>query len=422
MKIIRLLARVAARNTLRNKRRTLLTMSILVLGSSGLIVIGGFFTDLMDGFREVFIHSQTGHLQVNARGYYRLGATDPFQFLIPDLSRVQEELETIPHVLFTAPRLAFSGMASSSAVTVGCMALGVDAEREQWMGGFQTNKQNVPSIRIVEGEDLDPEEPDGVVLGAGLLASLGLKVGDPVGFVTTRPGGALDGAQFRVRGTFTTFIKEFDDRAMKLNLKKAQAILGTPNQAQSLLVVLDGTDQTDTVKEALLSQIRRERGGLKNLEVIPWYEMADYYHQSKALLNKIYATIQLILVIVLVVSIGNTVNMAILERTREFGTMLAIGSGRESVFALILMEAFFLGLLGAGLGLLAGTGAAAILSAVGIEMTPPQAAQVYVTRVTVTPTLLLQAFLVAMLSAVIAAVSPAYRICRARIVESLGYV
>ncbi|HSA59473.1 MAG TPA: FtsX-like permease family protein [bacterium] len=422
MKIILLLTRIAARNTLRNKRRTLLTMSILALGSSGLIVIGGFFTDLMDGFREVFIHSQTGHLQVNARGYDRLGATDPFQFLIPDLPRVQGEVEKTPHVLFTAPRLSFSGMASSSSVTVGCMALGVDAQREQWMGGFRTNGQNMPSIRIVEGADLDPAEPDGVVLGTGLLASLGLKVGDSVGFVTTRPGGALDGAQFRVRGTFTTFIKDFDDRAMKLNLGKAQAILGTPNQAQSLLVVLDRTAQTDHVKAALLSRIGIEGGHLKDLEIIPWYEMADYYRQSKSLLNKIYETIQLILLIVFVISIGNTVNMAILERTREFGTMLAIGGGRETVFALILMEGFFLGLLGAGLGLLVGTGAAAILSAVGIEMTPPQAAQVYVTRVAVTPPLLLQAFLVAMLSAVIAAVSPAYRICRTRIVESLGYV
>jgi putative ABC transport system permease protein len=422
MTVMKLLARIAARNTFRNKRRTLLTLSILVLGGSGLIVIGGFFTDLMDGFREVFIHSQTGHLQVNARGYYRQGATDPFQFLIPDLARVQSEVETIPHVLFTAPRLSFSGMASSSAVTVGCMALGVDAKREQRMGGFQTNDQNVPSIRIVEGEDLDPREPDGVVLGMGLLASLGLKVGDSVGFVTTRPGGALDGAQFRVRGTFTTFIKEFDDRAMKMNLEKAQAILGTPNQAQSLLVVLDQTSRTDGVQETLLSRIRANRGELKNLEVIPWHEMADYYHQSRALLDKIYATIQMVLLIVFVISIGNTINMAILERTREFGTMLAIGSGRVTVFGLILMEAFFLGLLGAGLGLLAGSGAAAVLSAVGIELTPPQAAQVYVTRVTVTPPLLLQALLVALLSAVFAAVLPAYRICRTRIVESLGYV
>jgi putative ABC transport system permease protein len=302
------------------------------------------------------------------------------------------------------------------------MALGVDAKREQRMGGFQTNDQNVPSIRIVEGEDLDPREPDGVVLGMGLLASLGLKVGDSVGFVTTRPGGALDGAQFRVRGTFTTFIKEFDDRAMKMNLEKAQAILGTPNQAQSLLVVLDQTSRTDGVQETLLSRIRANRGELKNLEVIPWHEMADYYHQSRALLDKIYATIQMVLLIVFVISIGNTINMAILERTREFGTMLAIGSGRVTVFGLILMEAFFLGLLGAGLGLLAGSGAAAVLSAVGIELTPHQAAQVYVTRVTVTPPLLLQALLVALLSAVFAAVLPAYRICRTRIVESLGYV
>jgi len=419
MKIARMIFRMALRNTFRNRRRTLLTLFILMMGSSGLLVIGGFFINLMDGFKEVFIHGQTGHIQVNSQGFYRLGATDPFRFLMPEIATLQRKIESAPHVRFTIPHLSFSGMASSNNATVGCLVLGVDADRERKMGSFQTTDQNAPAINIIAGEDLEPARPDEIIVGAGLLSSLGLNVGDQVSFVTTRPGGALDGGSFRIRGVFTTFIKEFDDRAMKINLAKAQEILGLPDQAQSLLVVLDQTGHTDASLAAIESQLGGS--GLK-LEILPWHAIADYYHQSRDLLAKIYAVIQLILVTVFVFSISNTVNMAILERTREFGTMMAIGGGRRVVFTLILTESLIFGTLGAGLGLLTGSLLSALVSTIGIELTPPQAAQVYVTKITLTPGLMLQTAGVAWLSAVIASVLPAIRISRTKIVEALGYV
>jgi putative ABC transport system permease protein len=418
MKIAKLLLRMASRNTFRNKRRTLLTMSILILGSSGLLIIGGFFTDLMDGFREVFIHGQTGHLQVNAKGFHERGVTDPYKYLMTDLAGVQRIVEQTPHVLFTVPHLSLSGIASSDKVTLGCLALGVDADRERRMGDFQTTQENTPAIQILEGQDLDGSKPDEVILGVGLLDSLGLKVGDHFSFVTSRPGGAMDGGSFLVRGSFTTFIKEFDDHAMKLNLSKAQAILGLPNQAQSLLVVLDQTDQTDGVLASLSSRIR---DGKLPLEVIPWHQMADYYHQSRALLQKIYVVIQIILMVVFAFSISNTINMAILERTREFGTMLAIGSGRDKVFGLIMLEAAILGLLGAGAGLVVGSGLASLISSVGIELTPPQASHPYITHITLTPSLMIQTLVVASASAILGSLPPAIRVSRSKIVDALGF-
>src|SRR5436190_21442119 len=107
------LFKIAWRNLFRNKRRSLLTLLIMVIGSTGMILVGGFLDNIIEGLREQYIHSQSGHLQINALGYFENGAGAPFDYLIKDAAGVQKKIEDNPHVLFAVPRLKLSGMASS---------------------------------------------------------------------------------------------------------------------------------------------------------------------------------------------------------------------------------------------------------------------------------------------------------------------
>jgi putative ABC transport system permease protein len=390
------------------------------MGSTGLLLVGGFFENITLGYREQFIHSQTGHLQVGKEGYFQKGASAPFDYLLKDVQQVQETIENQPHVLYTVPRLKFSGMASSDKTGISVLALGVDPAREHRMGEHKAGNSHVKSTQIIEGNDLDSSDPYGAVLGKGLMNALGLKIGDPFNFITTREAGAIDGMEFKVRGAFETIMKDFDDRGMKVPLSTAQKLLGIENNAHSLLILIDDSRNQEEVQQGLVRTFKAKNLGL---EVIPWQAQGLFYRQSKALLEKIYSTVLFIMCIIFFFSIANTINMAVLERTREFGTMMAIGNSRVTIFLLIFLEASFLGLVGSLLGLLIGALMAKIVSMLGIEMPPPpNGSSSYIAMITITPPLLLKIGCLAFVSTIFASLIPGYRACHFKITNALGYV
>ncbi|MBZ0090381.1 MAG: FtsX-like permease family protein, partial [Thermoanaerobaculia bacterium] len=131
----------------------------------------------------------------------------------------------------------------------------------------------------------------------------------------------------------------------------------------------------------------------------------------------------LIICVIFVFSIANTINMALFERIREFGTMMAIGNGRATIFMTIFLEAAILGALGPLLGMAMGVGLAHVISAIGIEVPPPpQSSTGYFAMITVNRELIFQTFALSMLATVISSILPAYRASRFRIVHALGYV
>jgi putative ABC transport system permease protein len=374
----------------------------------------------LEGFREQFIHSQTGHIQVNVAGYYEKGASSPLNYLIKDAAQIQQEIELHPRVLYTVPRLKLGGMVSTDKTSIAVVALGVDPLREQRMGSLKMTNAKVSSINIVEGQDLDPSDPYGAVLGKGLAGALGLKIGDPVNFMTTRQAGAIDGALYHVRGIFETILKDFDDRALKINLESAQRLLNVPNQVHSLLAILEETSLTGRVRSELNAKFKTKK---LNLETIAWEEQGQYYRQGKALLDKIYSTIQIIITVIFFFSIANTINMALFERMREYGTMMAIGNSRGTIFSVIVLEALLLGLIGSSLGLVVGSGIARLVSAIGIEMPPPpQGGTSYYATISLTSALLLQTFLISFISTILSSLVPGYRASHFRIIRALGYV
>lgn len=414
------LLQISWRNVFRNKRRSFLTLMILVLGCTGLILVGGFFQNLLDGYREQFIHSQTGHLQVNLAGYFKKGASAPLDFLLPNSDEVRREIEATFHVAYTVPRLKFGGLASTDDTSIAVLAVGTDALAERKMGSSKAANVEHSSTRIIQGQDLDPEDPNGVLLGKGLAEALNVKIGDRITFLTTRKAGAMDGGEMRVRGVFETIAKDFDDRAMKMNLKTAQELLDVPNQVHSFLVLLDETSFTDEAQSLLQNKFL---AGQKRLEVLSWEEQGLFYRQSKEMLKKIYSVIQIIICVIFVFSIANTINMALFERIREFGTMMAIGNSRTTIFMTIFSEAMLLGLLGSVLGVAVGLGLAHLISAVGIEMPPPpQSSSGYYAMITVTRGLIVETLLISVIATMVSALWPAMRASRFRIIHALGYV
>lgn len=414
------LFRIALKNVFRNRRRTLLTLGVLVVGGAGLIVLCGYFDNLMKNLGEKIIHGQTGHLQVNLKDYYRKGVTDPLAYLMSDSDGDLRRIPALPHVRFAVPRLSFSGMINTEKTSQAVSISGSDPALEKKMGSFMASNAKIPSIAIREGRDLDPSRKEEILLGVGLMKALDLKLGDWVMLLTTREHGALDGNRFRVVGVYETVMRESDNRSVKINLSAAQDMLGAPGSIHSLQIVLDETESTEEARQSVLAAL----GGKNSAyEVMSWEEMSAYYRQGKELFRKIFVVITLIFGIVFFFSAGNSVSMSLMERTREFGTMMAIGNGRTAIVCVILLETLILGVTAGGLSLAVGALLAKIITAIGIEMPPtPNASTGTIAVISVTVPLLLKSFLLTVISAFLASVPPAFRTVRMRIVEALGSV
>lgn len=185
---------------------------------------------------------------------------------------------------------------------------------------------------------------------------------------------------------------------MKMNLESAQKLLNLPDKVHSLLAVLQETDKTDKIRNDLR------------------------YRQGKKMLDQIFATVQLIISVIFLLSIANTINMALTERMREFGTMMALGNSRGTIFMTIFLEAAFLAVLGSLFGLVVGSGISQIVSAIGIRITPPQATADYICTISLSPKLLASTFAISTVSTLISSIIPGYRASHFQITRALGYV
>lgn len=410
--------KLAFRNVFRNRVRSLITLAAIAFGCISLIIAGGFFEDTFLQMREAVIHSHLGHVQVYKKGYLEKGHTKPFDFMIEDPDEIKKLIASVEHVKFITPRITFSGLLSTGENTVSILSQGINPEGEQAISVIETVKGENTGVGIEAGENLSRGDMYDVILGRGLAKAMGSKVGDFVILVSNTAGGALNALDMKVKGVFFTASKEFDDHALRMPIATAQALLRT-DKVQTLVVLLDKTENTDLVKNQLANLFRNE--GL-DLELKPWYEMADFYNKTVELYGRQFFVLKLIIAIIVVLSIFNTINMSIWERTREIGTIMALGSKRYEVLKLFLLEGLILGILGGLIGVTVGTGLGYVISLIGIPMPPPPGATVgWVAHIRVVPQLLFSSFLIALISSLLSSFYPAFKASRLVIADALRH-
>jgi len=205
-----------------------------------------------------------------------------------------------------------------------------------------------------------------------------------------------------------------DARAVRIPLAAAQELLATPG-INILVVSLRHTNDTRPVASAL-GPVQRASG----LEIRTWVELNDFYTNAVAMYEAQFGVLQVIILLMVLLSVVNSVNMTVFERVGEFGTMMALGNRSRMVFRLIVAESAILGLAGAGLGVALGVVLAWVISAVGIPMPPPPNADLgYIARIQVVPSVAAGAFAVGLFASVLAALLPAARVRTIPVVDAL---
>jgi putative ABC transport system permease protein len=395
---------LAQRNLRRQGRRSALALAAIASGVAALLLAGGFIEWNFWHYREAMINSQLGHIQIHRAGYVERGLADPFAFLLPERPALGSE-QAARHVRGVAPRLSLSGMASHGDVTLPFLAEGVDPAAE---GGLSE------AVMVTAGRMLQVGDPESAIIGEGLAANLGVKIGDRIVLLANTRTGGLNAVEVTVRGVFATVSKAYDDVALRLPLATAQRLLRIAG-AHTWMVLLDDTAATPAVLAELRSALPAEK-----YDVVPWWKLSDFYNKSAELFAKQVTVMKFIIGFLIVLSISNTLMMSVMERTAEIGTSMALGMKKAGVLRRFLAEGFLLGVVGAALGLAGGYALAAAISAIGIPVPPPPGmTHGYTGEILVTADLAVGAALLAVGTTLVASVYPAWKASRMVIVDAL---
>ena len=399
--------RFAFLNVIRQRRRSMLAMLAIAAGITALILASGFIEWGFWFGRESTIHSQLGHIRIFKKGFLESGSAEPLSYLLPQNGKYLEKIKTANNVRLVAPRLAFTGLISHGDTTISFLGEGVDPDREQALSR---------SVTIVAGQSLSSLDPKGIIVGQGLAANLGVKPGDKLVLLVNSSTGGINAIEGHVRGLFATITKAFDDSALRVPITLSRELLRVSG-SHSYAILLDKTEHTDGVVTYLRQQFQGEP-----IEVIPWWQMADFYNKTVELFSKQVNVIRTIIALIIVLSISNSLMTNVMERTREIGTMMALGTKRGAVMRLFLLEGTMLGVLGGGVGIIAGCLAAIGISYIGIPMPPPPGmASAYTAEIMLTWPIVMNASVLAILTTLFASVYPAWRASRTQIVSALRY-
>ncbi len=390
--------KLALRNILRHKLRTAMTLAAIVFGVVGLILSGGFVEDIFLQLAETTIHSQSGHLQIYKTGFFAQGSRAPEKYLIDEPDSIRSALDRFPEIDDTMARVNFSGLLNNGRTDLSIVGEGVEADKEARLGSH---------LKISAGRQLGKADAYGILVGHGVAASLKLIPGERVTLLLNTAEGAMNSLEFEVVGVFQTFSKEFDARAVRIPLAAAQELLNTQG-INRIVLSLKKTEDTERVTRSLAAQLD---GALYELKT--WRQLNDFYQKTVDLYARQFGVLRLIVLIMVFLGVANTINMSVFERTGEFGTMMALGNTRMTIFQLVLLENVLLGLIGASVGALLGVALAVLISTVGIVMPPPPNANIgYTALIRIVPSVVVMAFLVGLIATILAAIFPASRVAR----------
>ena len=403
---------LAFRNVFRNRRRTMMTLLMVGGGVTGLLMAGGFFAFMISGLREHTIQEGLGHLQIFTAEHFKRDEMRVLDTGIVNWRQVAATVRTGPHVRGVAPRIDFYGMVSNGSKSSVFMGAAVDPVAENSLGF---------TPRITAGSDLNSQAGGEVeaLIGSGLAKSMNVKVGDGLTLLAVTSDGALNGVDVQIAGIVKTGYDEVDARYLRITLASAQRLLQS-DRVTNLVVGLDSTANTDAAAAALAPRLQ----GLPQQMVLKkWIDLATYYLQVRNMFSGIFVFLGVIVFFMVLMASVNTLLMAMFERTREIGTMLAMGTPRFWIVALFMLEATLTGCLGAIVGVVVGNLLGAIVNASGLHMPPPPGLTVpiafHVLRI---PALMIASSLIVVFSLALASILPAIRASRLQIAEALAHV
>jgi len=270
----------------------------------------------------------------------------------------------------------------------------------------------------IKGAGLDEQKMYGVEMSRKLAEFLGLEAGkDGVAMAATL-NGQMNAMDIQVIGVYETGTDMTNDKFMRVNYAFAQALYDA-KMAEKVVVLLDDWRKTNSMRLLLLDKLTR--AGF-NCDIKTWSELSIFYSKVKAMFDSIFFFLFTIVMIIVVMSTVNTMGMTVLERTREIGTLRALGLKRRGVNLLFALEGGFLGLFGSLFGMILHVATWAVIRIFQPTYTPPGTSISVPLVVHLVPQVMVVLMGCLILLSLVAAVIPARRAAGQKVVDALWHV
>jgi putative ABC transport system permease protein len=327
---------MAWRNIWRNKMRSIVILLSITIGLFAGIAILALYKGMMKARIRTAIDTEVGHLQIHDVNFKK--DYDP-KFIITNAEKVLNEINKTPGVKLAVPRSITNGMLSTATGSAGVQINGVIA-RQEYEASQLKNK-------IIEGKLFDTLRRNEAMIGKKLANKMKLKPGSKLVLTFTDTSANIISGAFRVAAIYQSTNTPLDGRNVYISMKDMNALLATGSSFHEIVVLLKSDDAVPIV----LKELRQKFPALK---IESWNEISPETDLMVKTTDQLSYILMTIIMFALAFGIINTMLMAVLERTREIGMMVALGTTRIKIFLLVFLETVYLTLAGAPAGILIG--------------------------------------------------------------------
>lgn len=409
----------AFRNLLRNRRRSLYTVVAIGVGFTGINFFAGFTEYMFTNLREGFIYIDgNGHLSIFKKSGSNDKNNDPLKNLLSE-----DEILKIRHLVVGQP---FVKKLSEVMLVTGFISNGDSTTiyvGNAWLPSekyaFQQEARGMLSrLKFFDGEPLDDGRPFDVGVSQGLAEVMDSTIGSDVIFMAPTVHGQINAVDAHVAQLVGTSMEILEDKWAVMPLSLARSLHDTGGASRINVLLQDDAD-LPRVRSSLQDNLTRADA---DVVVKTWRELSPFFVKVEKMFDIIFGLVFITVSLIIVMSVVNTVTMSVLERSREIGTLRAIGARRGHIVMLFSLEGALLGVLGCSLGLLLLSVTLAGFGWADPHWTPPHLSGSLPLEIYVVPQYLVNSAVLLILLALISGSLPARKIARANIVEALGHV
>ncbi len=343
---------LAWKNLWRNRRRTIITLAAIAFSIMLVQALHNLSFGVYAGMVDSGVKAGSGHIAVYRQNYLE-SREEKLYFKDHNLVAEIEDIEGVEQVL---PRLYVPALAQSSRESRGVILIGVDPQREKQINPFLKSLAAETMIRTVDSRD--------AVIGSRLLEELQIKPGQKFVVTAQHEDGTLHSELLRVRGVVSSGMKDIDSSLILVGRERAGLLTGATGSVHELAVVLSDPGHEKSVH----GQVATLLEGRPDIEAVSWERAMPNLANAIKLDYASQKFIFLIILLIVAIGVVNTLLMSVMERMREFGVILALGSRPMTLRSMIFLEALSLGLLAALVGTVLGSLATWYIVVVGINL------------------------------------------------------
>ena len=352
----------------------MLSASAISIAIMVVVFMQGYIGGIVDSMFDSVMKIQTGHVKIMHSEYHEREDMMPLEYMVDGVDGGGYEqlvpiLESVEDVKIVAPRIKFGVLLSYHGKSKSALGIGIDPEQEDRIAAL--------SKTVISGQYFANDESSlTMLIGGGLADKLGIETGDKLTILARTAYDSLRGMTFTIAGVFRYGISSIDDKLFYIPIRAAARLLEMGNGVSEMVLMIDKVEDAEKVAEEIDGKLQQAIASstTSNADetsttyaVAPWQQQGGFLSIMQSAVS-MYRFVYLGLLILASTVIINTTMMVIYERTREIGTIGALGMAAGQIVLLFVIEAMIISIIGSFLGIVAGGTIDFFFSVKGINM------------------------------------------------------